>query len=421
MNAIYDYKRFAVLYVDDEEKSLKYFTRAFASTFRVFTAPNASEGFQLLQDHQDEIGVVMSDQRMPGEQGVQFLERARRLQPRIIRILATAFADLDAAIAAVNNGAVYKYVTKPWDLRGLETTLKRSLEFFIVQLERDLLLREKLSSLHRMLIADRVLSLGVLAAGLGHRLRNTFEAVHKFLDLAPEMLQQENVDMEQLRNPDFWLQFHRRIRSQVKTVFDLLDDLDPKPDQPLRFDTEVRLRAVLAATLTKLDPELVERTVRVTNDIPEDLPSLQVDGVRFHRLFELLLRDQLLNASAQLEVRFAAVARPVESGSPEEIELQVWDNGPGLPPEAVMSVLDPLVARGSGAADLGINLMACYFVVYHHGGRIRVQSGGPGQSCLTITLPVRPPAPGTSPTESETFLVQAMTNERLWERLQAGF
>ena len=93
---------------------MKYFTRAFANTFRVFTAPNAAEGFQLLEDHQDEIGLVMSDQRMPGEQGVQFLERARRLQPRIIRILATAFADLDAAIAAVNNGAVYKYVTKPW-------------------------------------------------------------------------------------------------------------------------------------------------------------------------------------------------------------------------------------------------------------------------------------------------------------------
>src|SRR5690606_9912507 len=98
MNSIYDYKRFAILYVDDEEKSLKYFTRAFADTFRVFTANSAQEGYRLLEDHQDEIGVVMTDQRMPGEQGVQFLERARRLRPQIIRILATAFADLDAAI-----------------------------------------------------------------------------------------------------------------------------------------------------------------------------------------------------------------------------------------------------------------------------------------------------------------------------------
>ena len=419
MNTIYDYKRFAVLYVDDEEKSLKYFTRAFANTFRVFTAPNAAEGFRLLEDHQDEIGVVMSDQRMPGEQGVQFLERARRLQPRIIRILATAFADLDAAIAAVNNGAVYKYVTKPWELRGLETTLKRSLEFFIVQMERDLLLREKLSSLHRMLIADRVLSLGVLAAGLGNRLRNTLEAVHRFLDLAPEMLQRENVDMEQLRNPNFWQQFHCRVQDQVKTVFGLLDDLNPEPDRPVSFDATVHLRAVLEATLEAMAPALAERGVRVTNDVPADLPPLQVDGFRFRKLFELLLRDELLNAPPNLEVRFTAVWKAAESGGEGEIELQVWDNGPGLPPEAVRSVLDPLVSRSAQAADLGLNLMACYFIVYHHGGRVSLDPRQGSGFSLRITLPLQPPA-ASQRIESEEFLVRAMTNERLWERLLAG-
>ena len=90
MNPIYDYKRFAVLYVDDEEKSLKYFTRAFGDTFRIFTATNAKDGYQILEDHQEEIGVIMTDQRMPGEQVVQFLERPRRLRPQIIRLLATA-------------------------------------------------------------------------------------------------------------------------------------------------------------------------------------------------------------------------------------------------------------------------------------------------------------------------------------------
>ena len=68
---------------------------------------------------------------------------------------------------------------------------------------------------------------------------------------------------------------------------------------------------------------------------------------------------------------------------------------------------------------LGLNLMACYFIVYHHGGRIHLQSGGTAQSCLTITLPVRP-TPGGTRAESEAFLVRAMTNERLWERLQSG-
>src|SRR4051812_19197718 len=192
--SFYDYKRFAVLYVDDEEKSLKYFTRAFADQFRIFTAANAQDGLRILEEHKDEIGVLMTDQRMPGEKGVWLLKKARQLRPRIIRILATAFSDMEAAIAAVNTGAIYKYVGKPWDPPQLETTLKRGLEFFIVQRERDQLLREKMSVLQNMMIADRVVSLGLLAAGLGHHIRNSLVAVKTFLDLAPLKLKEENLD-----------------------------------------------------------------------------------------------------------------------------------------------------------------------------------------------------------------------------------
>src|SRR6185369_8817137 len=156
MDYFYDYKKFAILYVDDEEKSLKNFVRAFEEQFRILTATNAQDGLKALQEHQHEIGLLMTDQRMPGEKGVWLLERARQLEPRIIRVLATAFADMDAAVAAVNTGAIYKYVTKPWDPPQQENTLKRGLEFFLVQRERDQLLREKLSVLHNMMIADRI-------------------------------------------------------------------------------------------------------------------------------------------------------------------------------------------------------------------------------------------------------------------------
>src|SRR4030095_6956871 len=195
MQSNYDYKRFAILYVDDEEKSLKYFARAFGETFRILIANNAQDGFKLLEAHRNEIGLLMTDQRMPGEKGVWLLEKARQIQPRIIRMLATAYADMDAAIAAVNTGAIYKYVTKPWDPPQLETTLKRGLEFFMVQKERDQLLREKMSVLHNMMIADRIVSLGLLAAGLSHHIRNSLVAVKTFLDLAPAKLEEENIDL----------------------------------------------------------------------------------------------------------------------------------------------------------------------------------------------------------------------------------
>jgi two-component system probable response regulator PhcQ len=117
MENLYDYKKFAVLYVDDEEMSLKYFTRAFQNQFQILTAASANEGYRILEKQCDKIALIMTDQRMPGEQGVQFLGRARQLHPQAIRILTTAYSDVEVAIDAVNSGAIYKYISKPWKLR----------------------------------------------------------------------------------------------------------------------------------------------------------------------------------------------------------------------------------------------------------------------------------------------------------------
>src|ERR1041385_8215191 len=294
MESLYDYKKFAILYVDDEEKSLKYFVRAFEDQVRILTAPNAQGGLKLLEKHKDDIGLLMTDQRMPGEKGVWLLEKARQLRPRIIRILATAYADMEAAIAAVNTGAIYKYVTKPWDPPQLENTLKRGLEFFMVQTERDQLLREKMSVLHNMMIADRIVSLGLLAAGLSHHIRNSLVAVKTFLDLAPSKMAEEKMEVTSLRNPDFWKEYYQSVQGQIEKINHLLKDLWTASEKPeFDFSDHVQLREVVSACIENLKPNFAAKKIEVQNDIPEGLPSLKVDKPKFHRLFDLLLKDEL--------------------------------------------------------------------------------------------------------------------------------
>ena len=137
MEPLADYQKCTILYVDDEEKSLKYFTRAFGDKFNILSAANAADGYRLLEQHRDEIVLLITDQRMPGEKGVEFLERARRLHPEAIRILTTAYSDFDVAIEAVNSAAIHKYVTKPWDIPELEMILNQACEAFTGQREHD--------------------------------------------------------------------------------------------------------------------------------------------------------------------------------------------------------------------------------------------------------------------------------------------
>ncbi len=418
MDPFYDYKKFAILYVDDEEKSLKYFVRAFEEQFRILTAGDAQDGLKLLEEHKHDIGLLMTDQRMPGEKGVWLLERARQLQPRIIRILATAYADMDAAIAAVNTGAIYKYVTKPWDPPQLENTLKRGLEFFIVQRERDQLLHEKLSVLHNMMIADRIVSLGLLAAGLSHHIRNALVAVKTFLDLAPIKLQEEKLDLNGLRNPDFWREYYQNVQGQIDRINNMLKDLWTASEEPsFQFADRVNLHTVVADTIASLQPGFAAKQLQVENRVAPDLPSFNVDKPKFSRLFELLLKDEIASLPPGSKVILSAQLLDGGPAEKRQIQIQVSDNGPGLPKEALRLVFDPFVVRSDSPMEYGLHLMACFFIVHHHGGRIDACSEQGQGTTFTLRIPVNPDlAPPPSPSDTE-FLQKALLSDALWQKL----
>jgi two-component system probable response regulator PhcQ len=417
MQNLYDYKKFAILYVDDEEKSLKYFAKAFEDQFRILTASNAQDGLKLLEEHKDEIGLLMTDQRMPGEKGVWLLEKARQLRPRIIRILATAFADMEAAIAAVNTGAIYKYVTKPWDPPQLENTLKRGLEFFIVQRERDQLLREKMSVLHNMMIADRIVSLGLLAAGLSHHIRNALVAVKTFLDLAPAKMEEEKMDLHGLRNPDFWKEYYQNVQGQISRINNMLKDLWTASEKPaFKFADRVQLRQVVAESIEYLKGGFAARNIQVENNVDDSVPALNVDKPKFYRLFELLLKDEMASLPAGSRVSISATCTNNAPPDKQEIQIHVADNGPGLPKEALRLVFDPFVVRSDSPIEYGIHLMACYFIVYHHGGRIEAKSEEGRGTTFILRMPTNANQATIAQPEQE-FLQKVLLSETLWEKL----
>ena len=414
-NSVYDYKKFAVLYVDDEEKSLKYFTMAFKDEFRIFTAPSAQEGLKILEANKDEIGVLLTDQRMPGEKGVWLLERARQLRPRIIRILATAYSDMDAAVAAVNSGAIYKYVSKPWDPPQLEATLKRAIEFFLVQRERDQLLTEKMSVLHNMMIADRIVSLGLLAAGLSHHIRNSLVAVKTFLDLAPSKLKEESLDLTQLRNPDFWKDYYQNVQKQIEKITNMLRDLwTVSEERKFEFNDSIQLRGFVEKLSTDLRDLLVSKDITIENTISEDLPALKVDKPKFTRLFELLLKDEIVSLPKGSKIWVSACV-PLDAAS--DIQIEVRDNGPGLPKEALRLIFDPFVVRSDSPMEYGINLMACYFIVHHHGGKIHAVSDEGSGTTFTLRLLQDPNSAAAPPPEGTEFLQKVLLNDSIWNKM----
>ncbi|MCH2214575.1 MAG: response regulator [Flavobacteriales bacterium] len=129
-----------VLYVDDEQNNLVSFKAALRREFNVYTAIGAEQAEQYLT--QEDLKVIISDQRMPDETGVEFFSRLKDSHQEPIRILLTGYSDMQSVVDAINKGEVYRYLTKPWDASDMISTIKQAIEIYDLRKENKRLMAE---------------------------------------------------------------------------------------------------------------------------------------------------------------------------------------------------------------------------------------------------------------------------------------
>lgn len=154
-----------VLFVDDEEMTRKTFERIASQEFPVLLAGDVAEAIEVLKARGDEIGVLLTDQRMPGGLGVELLEYARDANPNIVRMLTTAYSELEDAIAAVNRGEIIRYIEKPWsNIDALLIDLRVAMRFHLLESSNQDLMAEKMSAKARGARLERLQVLAALAS-----------------------------------------------------------------------------------------------------------------------------------------------------------------------------------------------------------------------------------------------------------------
>lgn len=129
-------EKIKVLFVDDEESNLFSFKANFRIKYNVFTAISGETALQMLETQP--VDIIITDQRMPGMTGVEFLEKVLEKYPDPMRILLTGFADMNAVVEAINKGKIYHYLNKPWNEEELEDTIQRAYKEYLTQKEMKL-------------------------------------------------------------------------------------------------------------------------------------------------------------------------------------------------------------------------------------------------------------------------------------------
>jgi two-component system probable response regulator PhcQ len=407
----YDYKQLSVLFVDDEEHACKYFRLALEPEFVVLTARSADDALEILRSRRSGIGIVVSDQRMPGASGAAFLAKVRHEEPNAVRILTTAYSDMDAAIEAVNAGSIYKYIVKPWDLGDLRITLRRAMEYRLLRQERDLLVKEKLATLQHLLVADRVRSLAVLAKGLSHHIRNALTALDSYVFLARAELERQPARSR--GGYDYWREIwtdaeavNRRLLALVENVSEAT--IDPK----YRFDDIVEIST------------LVERghaRARETSDLatPNVLAArppvkIRCDATLMVRMFAALLRQMSRLGGSRADLTLEHLGRTTLWGSPAEwLRLRSageWNS------HLVSSLFTPFSVADDGQSKADADLLTAFFIVHHHGGTLEMHARSPGGPGFELKLPHNP-LDVQRPGLEKGLLERMFRHDEEWEQL----
>ncbi|GAB6040926.1 response regulator [Endothiovibrio diazotrophicus] len=357
MKSPIDYQRFAVLFVDDEEQALRGFKRYFSRELRVHTAPSVDAAVEVLDAHGDEIGVLLTDQRMPGKPGVELLDLMRERHPEIVRILTTGYTNLPETIEAVNRGEIFRYVPKPWKPELLLAELKHALELFALRRERGLLLEEKLSVRQRQAQSNRMRELVAMVGSL-HRLRRAQGALRAFftqlIDLAPAMPVKDSRGWEPEK---MWEQVHR----EANGMFWLGRHIAQQLDGDYALNDEIEPFSVLESAVDQIDIEVERR-------FPQTLPSIRGNEGMFSRLAGILLREAERMRGDRLPV-FGAE----EKGG--GIRLMVNIPGPvTFPAEGSLLTSAPSGVEVTDRPFHG-DLFTAYLITYHLGGAFKTSYG----------------------------------------------
>ncbi len=350
-----DQRTLTVLYVDDEPQALKYFAKAFSGDFPVLTAGSVDEARALLEQDQGQIAVVVTDQRMPLSSGVDLLGWLRLARPQVVRILTTAFSDLESAIEAVNNGAIFRYVTKPWDIRDLRGILLRALDVNRLQSDRELLVREKTEVLQRLIVVDQV--------------RSYLARLSSPLDLATRSLRSAQKSLP--GNAGELSDAIEGVDRGIGRIKGIVDELRSFAD-PTRESDKEGFTIELALERSLKQPDISHLAPRVRLDVGTPLRVLAV-------------KSQLASVFGHLIANAGEALRQVADGRQGEIRIAtrqvaqrlvvtVHDNGIGIPPMNLPRIFDPFFTTKDSADGMGLGLTIARTILMNHGGRIQVRS-----------------------------------------------
>jgi two-component system, NtrC family, sensor kinase len=375
-------KPHVVLYVDDEPANLTAFNYCFADRFAVLTAQSGAEALEVMAARP--VAVLLADQRMPGMTGVELCATARERFPEVVRMIVTAYADIGAAVEAINSGQVLRYIFKPWREEQMAEVLRLGLEAY----EVGVLLRQ---TQVRMLQHEQQATITYVLGSVLHELSNPATSLEVDLHLIDDSLRGliESGDRVPPELREALVNLHAVAQDAVVSIKDLRERIHSfrrgERDSPVAELPADLNRAVQAAVA------IVGADLRRHANLELQLGVVQPVAAEATQLSRIIV-NLLSNA-----------VEAIDPGRPEHNQvtvrtsvradralLEVEDTGAGIAPELLPRIFEPFVSTKSDDPARGFGLAVTRDLVQRLRGDIEVRSEPGRGTCFTVALPLAP-------------------------------
>jgi signal transduction histidine kinase len=346
-----------ILYIDDEEENLLGFKSSYSRLFSIATASSQNLALTLLQSNSS-IGVVLVDYKMPGKDGIQFVNEIRDDYPDLIFIIISAWADVDIVIKAMNLNIFYGFIQKPWNFAELQITLKNAIAFYQSQIENKRLNtiliaknRELEESYLREKEANNVKN--VFLQNISHEIRTPLNSIIGFSYL----IKNQSEDKKAHIFADFINQSGYQL---LQTIQDILEVSLILCNQYESKSSEFSLHSLINNIIVEYMDEIENKNLSATNLVSNNI-MVEADMPKVHRIISAIMSNAIkFTERGSIEICCN------ENQVNDQLVISVKDTGIGIANDKLEQIFHPFrqadesFSRRFGGNGIGLFIAKSY-------------------------------------------------------------
>ena len=380
-----------VLYVDDERPNRVVFEKSFANRFRIRTACDGAEALAILAA--EPVAVLLTDQRMPGMSGDELLRTVKRDFPSVVRVVITAYSDIEPILAAINEGLVARYIVKPWNREELDQLLRWAIAAWEFS-------RDSAALQHRLLETERLATLGSIVGSVVHDLNQPLASMMMNCDRLAYLVQAVPIVRGLMATADLSEKERSHLDDLLTDLPEIVEEMRQSTDHMRGMTVDLHeflrgTRRVGEAEIATAPVPVIKHALGVCQDVavrargflrydgPDTLPQVRISSTELTQV----LINLVTNAAQALGERptgggNVVVTADVGGGL---IRFSISDNGGGIPADVLQRIGTPFFTTKRQGTGLGV--AQCQRLIGKAGGSFRIASEVGKGTTVTFTLP----------------------------------